>query len=146
MIKYLLITQSSPSGINKKILDQVEDVIASRNADIKKFIDPLAVSNSDVLSADRIIMVVPEWNGSFPYTFKQMIDESEWPSFFKDTEIMLIGTSNTTFGNVMGITHLQHVLSWCGANLSSKRICIPNITPETELEENWMEKIKQFAS
>ena len=146
MIKFLLITQSSNTGINRKILDQIEDVILYNRIEVKKYTDPLSVSDSDVFSADKIIMVVPEWNGSFPYSFKQMIDDSGWPSFLKNKEILLIGTSNTTFGNIMGITHLNHILSWCGANVFSRKICIPNISNETELEDSWIEKIKNFAS
>jgi NAD(P)H-dependent FMN reductase len=72
-------------------------------------------------------MVVPEWNGSFPFMFKQVIDNSGYPSSFDGKDILLIGTSDSSFGNLMGITHLSHILEWCGAEVYSKRVCIPNI-------------------
>ena len=84
--------------------------------------EPLSINNYT-----HIIMVVPEWNGSFPYTFKSLIDSSGYPSAFKKKKILLVGTSDTTFGNIMGITHLEHILQWLGSFVDSKRICIPRI-------------------
>jgi len=122
----LLITHSSDNGLNFRQMMEVQNLINNNNeVSTIKMAD--MTQNSDIQRADKIIMIVPEWNGSFPWTFKKMIDDSEWPSSFNNKSILLIGTSNTTFGNIMGITHLQHILSWCGAKVYHKRVSVPNI-------------------
>ena len=120
MSNLLFITQSSPEGENQNLVsrfievigeDSYDGIITVKNAD--------EVSGYDIETHSQIIMVVPEWNGSFPYTFKKLIDESGRLSLFKNSEIILIGTSNSPFGNIMGVEHLAYILRWCGANVLS---------------------------
>jgi NAD(P)H-dependent FMN reductase len=94
--------------------------------------DPQLVDQGDFEEVDRIIMIVPEWNASFPYSFKKLIDDSGHPSKLKGKRVLLIGTSNTTFGNVMGITHLKQILEWIGADVSPKLVCVPHIDDKFE--------------
>lgn len=123
MKKVLILTQSSVDGMNYKLAKECQEVI-SGESDIKNCSDFDAHS---ITNYDSIIMVVPEWNGSFPFMFKQVIDNSGYPSSFDGKNVLLIGTSDTSFGNLLGVTHLLHVLEWCGANVYNKRVCIPNI-------------------
>lgn len=123
MKKILILTQSSVDGMNYRLAKECQSVIEG-DSEIKNCsdIDPSTISNYT-----HFIMIVPEWNGSFPFLFKKLIDESGYPSSFDGKNILLVGTSDTTFGNITGITHLLHILEWCGAEVFSKRICIPNI-------------------
>ena len=130
-MKLLVITQSNPEGLNRQIAktcsymaDHIyEDAI---HKSVIKNASELAPS--EINEYTHIIMVVPEWNGSFPHMFKSLIDGSGYPSTFKKKKILLVGTSETTFGNIMGITHLEHILEWLGAFVDSKRICIPHLS------------------
>lgn len=122
-----LITHSSDNGLNFRQMMEIMNIIGWDGIKIQSFIDPLKVSHLDILQSDKIIMIVPEWNGSIPWTFKKMIDDSGWPSSLSNKDILLIGTSSTTFGNVMGISHLQHILEWIGGKVYHKRLCIPQI-------------------
>jgi NAD(P)H-dependent FMN reductase len=127
MKRALIITHSSDGGLNFRQAMEVYNLINQRvEATVK--ISPMSVNNDDLNSSDAIIMVVPEWNGSFPFSFKELIDASGYPSRFENKPILLIGTSETPFGNLMGITHLQHILEWIGAEVWSKRICVPNLS------------------
>jgi hypothetical protein len=40
---------------------------------------------------------------------------------------MLIGTSQTSFGNITGIAHLQQILQFCGSTIYYRLLCIPNL-------------------
>ena len=123
MNKVLILTQSSVDGMNYKLAKECQSVIEGES-EIKNCSD---IDTSTISSYSHFIMIVPEWNGSFPFLFKKLIDESGYPSSFDGKNILLIGTSDTSFGNLMGITHLLHILEWCGAEVFSKRVCIPNI-------------------
>jgi len=139
-MKILIITQSSSTGINQSIANDCEAIIIDS---FKSIIDSIVIDivncnqvNSTLINeADKIIMIVPEWNGSFPFMFKEMIDNSGYPSNFNDKEILLIGTSNTTFGNIIGINHLQYVLSWVGAKVFDKKVFIPNLDRNGYVEQ-----------
>jgi NAD(P)H-dependent FMN reductase len=123
MKKVLILTQSSTDGMNYKLAKECQEVIQSPS-DIRNCSD---FDGPEISNYDHIIMIVPEWNGSFPFMFKTVIDNSGYPSSFEGKNVLLVGTSDTSFGNLMGITHLLHILEWCGAEVFSKRICIPNI-------------------
>ena len=127
MKNLLILTHSSDGGLNFRQAMEILNLVNSRaNAQVK--ISPMSVNNEELSNSDAIIMVVPEWNGSFPFSFKELIDSSGYPSRFKGKPIMLIGTSESTFGNLIGITHLQHVLEWIGADVWNKRISVPNLS------------------
>jgi len=129
-MKLLVITQSNPEGLNRSIANTcgyMADHIYHEKLIEYKVVNASEVEPSSISNYTHIIMVVPEWNGSFPYTFKSLIDSSGYPSSFKKKRILLVGTSDTTFGNIMGITHLEHILQWLGSFVDSKRICIPHI-------------------
>jgi NAD(P)H-dependent FMN reductase len=123
MKKVLILTQSSIDGMNYNLAKECQEVIQSPS-EIRNCSD---FNGSEISNYDHIIMIVPEWNGSFPFMFKTVIDNSGYPSSFEGKNVLLIGTSDTSFGNLIGITHLLHILEWCGAEVFSKRICIPNL-------------------
>lgn len=129
-MKLLVLTQSGPEGLNRKIADTcvyMADEILKTTLETSKIRNASDIAPSEISNFTHIIMVVPEWNGSFPNTFKALIDASGYPSSFKKKKILLVGTSDSTFGNIMGITHLEHILQWVGSFVDSKRICVPNI-------------------
>ena len=150
----LILTQSGPTGLNQKIAlgceHIIEDIVGLDNLYVRiENADGIKLSLIEEYS--KIIMIVPEWNGSFPHTFKTLIDSSTYPSVFKKKKILLIGTSSTDFGNIMGISHLQHILEWVGAFVDSKRICIPRIQEAVDpisgfidVEERTYKAIKKF--
>ncbi len=124
--KILIITHSSNNGLNQRQASECANVIGFTNHDITTILDPTTITEDIVKSHNRIIMIVPEWNSSFPWTFKKMIDDSGYPSYFEDTNIFLVGTSNTTFGNIVGINHLTNIFEWIGARVV-ERVCVPHI-------------------
>lgn len=130
MRRIVIIRESTSGGLNHKIACNCEYAINDINAyrDWITITDPQSLLEMKNFSeVSHIIMVVSEWNGSFPYTFKKMIDQSGWPSSLKGKNIMLVGTSQTTFGNLIGISHLEHILQWIGCNVYPKKVYIPFI-------------------
>jgi NAD(P)H-dependent FMN reductase len=123
----LIVTQSSEAGVNHRIAKLCQTYArgnANRVSHVK-IINASDVTEKDIRDNPYQIWIVPEWNGSFPFVFKKLIDDSGYPSSFEGVEVLLIGTSESTFGNLLGVTHLEHILQWCGAHVFDKRVCIP---------------------
>lgn len=108
-----------------KICEFVKECIEKRipesEIDIVNFSDDV---NFDEFK--RIIFVVPEWNGSIPWTLKKMIDDSGWPSKLKNKKVSIIGTSGSFSGNQNGVNHLFQILSFIGCKIKTPFVYIPN--------------------
>lgn len=137
-----IITHSTENGLNANLAEKINKHIESLSDVV---LNPELVNFDGILKCDALIMIVPEWNGSFPYSFKKMIDDSRWPSIFKEKSIFLIGTSHSEFGNVIGVSHLEHTLQWCGAKVYHKKVYIPMISLEISVyQKRIVDSIDEF--
>lgn len=121
----LILTQSSNTGQNYLLAKDCQTLIkhfSEIEADIKNFDDDI-----DLSLYDKILMIVPEWNRSIPYTLKSMIDNSGWPSELKGKEVWMIGTSGGLGGNMIGLSHLTDVLDYVGAKVKRPKVYIEYI-------------------
>ncbi|MDZ4840352.1 MAG: NAD(P)H-dependent oxidoreductase [Bacteroidota bacterium] len=64
-----------------------------------------------------VIMVVPEYNGSFPGVLKSFIDGLNWPTSLSDKVIALTGISTGVMGGALALSHLTDVLHYYKANV-----------------------------
>jgi hypothetical protein len=110
-----IIRESLSTGLNHTIAKTCEYIIN----DLTNCQYPVTITDPSSLlelkffnEVTHIIMIVSEWNGSFPYTFKKMVDDSGWPSALKEKQIMLIGTSQTPFGNPFGLEDSSNFISY----------------------------------
>ncbi|MEX0773991.1 MAG: NAD(P)H-dependent oxidoreductase [Balneolales bacterium] len=67
--------------------------------------------NEKIISADGMVFVVPEYNGSYPGILKLFIDYLPYPRAFSKVPVSYIGESDGKFGALRSIEQLQHV---CG--------------------------------
>ena len=65
----------------------------------------------------KYIFVVPEYNGSFPGVLKAFIDGYAYPQVFQGKKAALVGVSKGHQGNMMGLSHLQHILIYLGMTI-----------------------------
>ena len=125
-MKVLILTHSTHTGINYKVCEDISSIVNGSIHNIQ-IVMVTEASESHFENVDKIIMVIPEWNGSMPWTFKKLIDDSGWPSFFLRKQVLLIGTANTSFGNVTGVSHMNQILEWIGSKTFHKKVYIPEI-------------------
>jgi chromate reductase len=78
-------------------------------------------------SVQKCIIVVPEYNGSYPGVMKTFIDGLRYPDSFLDKKVALVGLSNGVQGNAVGLSHLVDVLSYMGANVLGFRVKLGEI-------------------
>lgn len=77
-------------------------------------------------TADDFIVVMPEYNGSFPGVLKLVIDACN-PEVFKFKRFALVGVSSGRAGNLRGMDHLTDILHYLKAEVYSQKLPISSI-------------------
>lgn len=78
-------------------------------------------------SFDKMIFVVPEYNGSYPGVLKAFIDGLRHPDTLSNKKVALVGVSSGAYGNTVGVSNLNDVLSYLNANVLGMRAKLANI-------------------
>ena len=73
-------------------------------------------------SCNKLIFIVPEYNGSFPGVVKTFIDGLRHPDSLSNKKVCLVGVSSGVLGNAVGLGHLNDILSYLNANVLGLRI------------------------
>lgn len=96
-------------------LEQMPSDMAFNNATMggsNDKIDPFV--NQFMLKSDRMVIISPEYNGSFPGVLKTLIDIIP-PATFKGRKVSLLGVAAGRAGNQRGLDHLTNILHYVGA-------------------------------
>jgi NAD(P)H-dependent FMN reductase len=80
-----------------------------------------------VLSADGLVVVVPEYNGSFPGILKHFIDLLPFPQSFNCRPVAFIGLAAGYHGALRPVEQLQMVFAYRNAHLFNRRVFIPSV-------------------
>jgi NAD(P)H-dependent FMN reductase len=99
--------------------------------------------NNEVLDADGLLMVVPEYNGGFPGILKLWIDYLPFPEAFEKLPIALIGEASGAFGALRPVEQLQMILGYRNANVFPERVFIPRVGKEFDTETGLADEFKQ---
>ena len=83
---------------------------------VEKYINPV----------DKLIFVIPEYNGSFPGILKLFIDAVH-PKHFESKKAALIGVSSGRSGNVRGMDHLTAILQYLKVEVYHDKLPISSI-------------------
>ncbi len=73
---------------------------------IQPFID---FQKSRLYGVEKFVVVVPEYNGSFPGIFKAFIDACDVVNCFHNKKVALVGVSAGRAGNLRGMDHLTNI-------------------------------------
>lgn len=85
-----------------------------------------------VIKADKLVIVSPEYNGSYPGVFKVFLDAVP-PRSWKGKKAALVGVASGRAGNLRGMDHLTDVLHYLRVEVFSLKIPISRL--DTLLEE-----------
>ncbi|MEM9837259.1 MAG: NAD(P)H-dependent oxidoreductase [Bacteroidota bacterium] len=94
-----------------------------------------------VLQAKKLVIVSPEYNGSFPGVLKTFIDAisvHRYAENFKHKPVCLIGVSTGRAGNLRGLDHLSGILLHMGAHLLQDKLPISKA-------KNWLDDAGKLA-
>jgi chromate reductase, NAD(P)H dehydrogenase (quinone) len=79
-------------------------------------------------AVDRLVILAPEYNGSYPGVLKTFIDGLRHPDSLSNKKICLVGLSAGVLGNAVGLGHLNDVLSYLNANVLGLRIKLGEVS------------------
>lgn len=74
-----------------------------------------------------VLVVVPEYNGSFPGALKYFIDLLKFPESLKGLPVAFVGVSAGVFGAMRSIEQLELIFQYREAHLFAKRVIMPKI-------------------
>jgi len=80
-----------------------------------------------ILKTDGILVVTPEYNGSFPGVLKYFIDLLKFPESLHKMPTAFLGLSAGQFGAVRSIEQLVEIFMYCEANIFGRRCLLPAV-------------------
>lgn len=89
--------------------------------------EAFAAFQDSVLAADGFMVVVPEYNGSFPGVLKYFIDMLQFPDSLYEKPAAFVGLSSGRWGGVRAVEQLEMVFQYRNAHLFGRRCFIPRI-------------------
>jgi len=85
-------------------------------------------------NTQKMVFIVPEYNGSFPGVLKAFIDGLIFPDTFTDKKCALVGISSGIQGAGLALSHLTDIFNYCGMNVLAQKPKLSRI--EENLTEN----------
>lgn len=92
---------------------------ADKPATIAKAVD-------DLLTAEGLVVVCPEYNGSMPGVLKLFIDHWKYPESFEHRPVCFIGLGGM-FGGLRPVEHLQQIFGYRNSFIFPDRIFLQNV-------------------
>lgn len=77
-------------------------------------------------SSSGLIIVCPEYNGSYPGTLKHFIDHWQYPLSFEYRPVCFVGLGGR-FGGLRPVEHLQGVFGYRNAFIFPERVFLSNV-------------------
>lgn len=95
--------------------------------------------NERILSADGVVFIVPEYNGSFPGILKMFIDYLPFPQAFLNLPLAFVGEASGAFGGLRAVEQLQQICAYRNALMFPERVFIQrvnqNFSPDTGISD-----------
>jgi chromate reductase, NAD(P)H dehydrogenase (quinone) len=105
------------------------------------------------LAADGVVVIVPEYNGSYPGILKLFIDMLPDPGGFTDRAVAFIGLAAGRFQSLRAVEHLQAVAGYRNAFVFPRRVFIgesfkqfsPDVETASLVDEGLRERLQVQA-
>lgn len=144
-MKYILVGTNRPNSNSRKIAEIIHKIYLDleENVEILDLKDfpfqdlkgelygkslPESVSSwvSKINSAEGVILIVPEYNGSMPGALKYFIDFWSYPDSFEHRPVCFVGLGGM-FGGLRPVEHLQQVFGYRNSFIFPDRIFLQNV-------------------
>jgi len=122
-----LVQDYAALGVDVGLIDLSElDFSCAVGANYKGARGDFSKAVERVTSADGLVMVVPEYNGSFPGSLKLFIDYWRYPETFEHRPVAFVGLGGR-WGGLRPVEHLQQIFGYRNAYIFPNRVFISNI-------------------
>jgi len=106
---------------NKEIIQLEEEVLNIKPEEYAK------IAKRVIEKHDKIIFILPEYNGSISGVLKKMIDDIPEYEIWKNKKACLTGISGGRAGNLRGMDHLSDILNHLKVNVYWNKLPISNV-------------------
>jgi len=86
--------------------------------------------------SEKLVFVIPEYNGSFPGVLKTFLDATKYPDSFQGKKVALVGLSSGKNDKNRGIEHFTGVCHYMQMHVLPLKIHIPYIRQEINEQGN----------
>ena len=83
-----------------------------------------SIENQYLIPAEKFIIIMPEYNGSYPGILKMLIDQSNVAACWRNKKVLLTGVSTGRAGNLRGMEHLTGSLMHMKMHVHPNRLPI----------------------
>ena len=94
----------------------------------------LALEKQFLIPARKFIIIMPEYNASFPGILKTMMDNSDIKQCWWYKKAALVGISDGRAGNIRGIEHMTSILNYLKVNVLYNKVLLSRINEEINPE------------
>ena len=92
--------------------------------------DMLALEKEYLIPAGKFVLIMPEYNASFPGILKLMMDNSDIKKCWWYKKAMLVGLSDGRAGNLRGIEHMTAILHYMKVHVLYNKVLLSKINEE----------------
>ncbi len=79
-----------------------------------------------IVPAEKLVIIAPEYNGSFPGVFKAFLDGVN-PKIWKGKKVALVGVASGRAGNLRGMDHLTGICNYLRMEVFSLKVPISKL-------------------
>ncbi len=80
-----------------------------------------------ILESDGLVVIAPEYNGSYAGALKLFIDMLKFPESFENRPVAYVGIAAGIWGGLRPVEHLQQVFGYRNALNFNERVFIPAV-------------------
>lgn len=108
-----------------------------------------------LIPSDKFVIIMPEYNGSFPGVLKLLFDQSDIQKCWWYKKALLVGLADGRGGNSRGLDHLTSILHYLKMNVFYNKLPLSKIREELSPEGKFLnektveaieEQIKGFSN
>lgn len=92
----------------------------------------LQIEQEVLVPAEKFVIVMPEYNGSFPGILKLLFDQSDIQSCWWYKKVLLVGLADGRGGNLRGIDHMTGILHYLRMNIFYNKLPLSKIREELD--------------
>lgn len=118
----------SESGVDLYLINPAElspDIFSTAAFDHRYETDGVLAKR--FIKADGLVVVTPEYNGSFPGIIKHILDIQPYRACFQNKPVAFVGVAAGEWGGLRAVEQLQSVFSYRNAFVFPERVFIRNV-------------------
>lgn len=100
--------------------------------------------------SEKLVFIIPEYNGSFPGVLKTFLDGMPYPNPWKHRKAALVGLSSGPQGGAPALSHFTDVLHYLGIHVLAHRVKMPfiekHMTDNRLHNENYLRQLNNQIS